>query len=100
MIVILREMRNRLRTLLGSMTPSKGQQPRPAAGQTRDDRASSVLELRKEVRGLQQEITDVISARERGDIGGGDTAHEERLASLRSRLAEKQADLAKFQARI
>jgi hypothetical protein len=103
MIVLFKELRNRVKRILDSrpsQTSPKGTQAPRSAGQARDDRASSVIELQKDVRALQQEITDLINARESGGIASGDPAHDARLASLRSRLTQKQADLAKFQARV
>jgi len=102
-ILLFKELRNRVKRALDtrpSQASTTGAHAQRSTGQARDDRASSITELQKEVRALQQEITDAIDARESGGIASGDPAHEERLASLRSRLTQKQADLAKFQARI
>ena len=95
MIVIARELRRWIMRIAGSRPAPRGKQDSRSAGEVRDDRASAVIELQKEVLALQQEITDLIEARDSGDTG-----HEERLASLRSRLTQKQADLARYQARV
>lgn len=99
MIVIARELRKWIMRIAGSRPAPRGKQDSRSAGEARDDRASAVIELQKEVRALQQDITDLIAARDSGTMGS-DTAHEAQLASLRSRLTEKQADLARYQARI
>lgn len=96
----LDEIRNRIKRIVASSPAPAEKQPQRSAEQARGDRAGSVIELRKEVRALQQEISDLTDAGESGGIASVDTAHEAKLASLQSRLAQKQAELAKFQARV
>jgi hypothetical protein len=87
-------------TSVGSnAAPNESRTPR-SPEQTRTDRASSVVELRKDVRTLQQEISDLIDAKERGDVATGSTGHAAQMAALQRRLAEKQTELAKYQARV
>ncbi len=100
MTAMLKELQNWVKRIAGLRPSPTGADTHRSAGQSRDDRASSVAALQKEVRALQQEITDLIETRDSGATPGGDPAHHERLTSLRSRLTQKQADLAKFQARI
>lgn len=89
----------RLTSAGSNAAPDESRTPR-SPEQTRTDRASSVVELRKEVRALQQEISDLIDAKERGDGTAGSTAHDSQMATLQRRLAEKQTALAKYQARV
>lgn len=100
MIVIAKALRTWIGRITGPRRSPTTADAQRSAGQARDDRASSVIELQKEVRALQQEITDLIETQERGGTPAGDPAHDARLASLRSRLTQKQADLAKLQARV
>jgi hypothetical protein len=100
MIVFARELRKWIGKIAATRPSPRGKQDLRSAGEVRDDRASSVIALQKEVRALQQDITNLIEAPERRGTGGTDTDHEAQLASLRSRLTQKQADLARFQARV
>lgn len=91
------DLRTRVASIFASRrTPSIEQNQRSAA-QAREDRASSVVELRRQVRQLQQDITDASDAAENGTAPSGT---EGRIAALRIQLEKKQAELATFQARI
>lgn len=87
-------------TSSSSSSAPKESRTHRSAEQTRNDRASSVVELRKDVRALQQEISDLIDAQESGGVTTGNSSHEAQMATLQRRLAEKQTELAKFQARV
>lgn len=92
----LSDVANRVKALFrSSSTPTIER-----AQQTREDRASAVLALRQEVRGLQQEITDLSQPEESGSVDTERPADTAQLASLQRRLEQKQAELAKYQARI
>jgi hypothetical protein len=94
--VKLSDVGNRVRALFGASAP-----PTIAGAQrAREDRASVVLALRKDVRGLQQEITDLSEAGENGGAADEHAADSARLALLQHRLEQKQAELAKYQARV
>ncbi len=98
--MILEKVRGWVKRIVASSPAQAEKQPQRSAAQVRDDRANSVIELRKEVRALQQDISDLIDAGESGGIPSEDPAYQARLASLQSRLAQKQTELAKFQARV
>jgi hypothetical protein len=96
----LKELQNWVKRFARS-SPSPGDnQTHRSAEQTRDDRTNSVVELRKDVRALQQEISDLVDAQERGGLATRNVSPEAQMASLQRRLAEKQSQLAKFQARV
>lgn len=90
----LSDVRNRVKTIFRSSPTIE------RAQQTREDRASAVLTLRQDVRGLQQEITDLSQPEERGSADTEQPADTAQLASLQRRLEQKQAELGKYQARI
>ncbi len=92
----LSDIRGWIKGIIGASPPRMIER----AQQTREDRASTVLALRKDVRGLQQEITDISHAAESGGVTTEQTADAARLASLHRRLEQKQAELARYQARI
>ena len=78
-------------------TPAHAQR---AAAQARHDRAEAVGALRREIRALQQGITDASEALDGGLAGAERAAQEGRLAALERELDQKQRELARFQARV
>lgn len=90
----LSDVRKRVKTLFRSSPTIE------RAQRTREDRADAVLALRQDVRGLQQEITDLSQPEESGSLTTEQPADTARLASLQRRLEQKQAELARYQARI
>lgn len=96
----LKNLQTWVKRFTGSSSEQNESRTSRSPEQTRTDRASSVVDLRKDVRALQQEISDLIDAKERGDVTTGNTAHEAQMATLQRRLAEKQTELAKYQARV
>lgn len=69
------------------------------AQEAREQRTRSMTTLQREVRRIQQEITDLSALQESG--AGGDTgANASRMETLQSDLARTQKELAKFQARV
>ena len=76
------------------------EQAERAAGRARQDRAGTIDDLRSEIRRLQQDVKDVTDALDGGPTGDGRAAHEGRLASLHSRLEQKQRELDRLQARV
>lgn len=70
------------------------------AEEARDNRASSMVTLQREVRQLQQEITDLSAAQDLDSTGDDARANESTMERLHRELAQKQKELAKFQARV
>lgn len=100
----LQKLLDRLKGFLQSKRPEtagRGQATQRTAQEARDQRTSSVTTLQREVRQLQQEITDLSARQDSSAAGGGDApANEARMETLQADLARKQADLAKYQARV
>ena len=90
----LSDVANRVKTIFGSSSTIE------RAQLAREDRASVVLTLRQDVRGLQQEITDLSRAGESTGDATETPTDTAQLASLQRRLGQKQAELARYQARI
>lgn len=97
---MLTELRNWVKRQFSSRTSTTVEQTRETAQEARQDRADAVISLQKEVRRIQQEITDLSDSLSNGHIPGDRKIGEGKLASLQRELEQKQRDLAKYQARI
>ncbi len=95
--MMLRELRDWAKRRFSPSEPPTREQGQAAAQDARESRARMVTGLQAEVRGLQQEITDLTG---NVDSGGGSDAHRADLALLEKKLEQKQKELAKFQGRI
>ncbi|HEV2127682.1 MAG TPA: hypothetical protein VGR22_03575 [Thermomicrobiales bacterium] len=90
------DMLQRVQRLFFGTKPASAKQAQAA----RVRRHEVMLALQQEVRQLQQEISD-LSDREGIDPDGGWSEDESpEMASLHRQLSRKQAELAKYQARI
>jgi hypothetical protein len=89
---MLDDIRNRVMRLFASNTPSTVDQERSA----RERRSDLVAGLQRDIRQLQQDISDLSD-----QIGDREIeASSRHMASLHQDLEEKQAELARYQARI
>ncbi len=94
---------DRVKRFLQSKRPSTTGRTQPiqqTSQEARDRRTSSVATLQQEVRQLQQEITDLSARQESGTAGGDTQANAALMETLQGDLAQKQRDLAKYQARV
>jgi hypothetical protein len=98
--VTLQNVLDRLKRYLRSGRPSTPERGRFTAEEARENRASSVTALQREVRRLQQEITDLNAVQESGTAAGDATANASRMTALQDELARKQRELATYQARV
>ena len=97
---MLRQLRDWVTSRFSPPDPPTREQAQATAQEARDDRAGLVTDLQAQVRSLQQEITDRTAVVD-GDPGGKDRLDDvARLVELEKELAEKQRELARFQARI
>ena len=96
---MFRTVRDWLERTFAPKTPSPREQGQRTTTTCRQDRAGTIVDLRTEVRRLQQEIKDVTDSLD-GLAGDARTAHEGRLASLHRELEQKQRELGGFQARV
>ena len=97
---MLRQLRDWANRRFSPPDPPTREQAQAAAQEARDDRAGLVTDLQAQVRSLQQEISDLTAAVD-GGAGGKDRLDDvARLVELEKALAQKQRDLARFQARI
>ncbi len=98
----LQELRTWVTRIFRSNAPQTAVQTEGFAQQARTDRAGSVVQLRTDIRQLQQEITDLgeNDTDPGGASGAGKKTYDARLASLHKQLELKQSELAKFQARV
>ena len=97
---MLRGLRNWFERTFSTKPPPTPEESQRAAETARHDRADSIIELRQEVRRLQQDIKDVSDSLDSGLTGDERTAHERRLASLQRELEQKQQELGTLQARV
>jgi hypothetical protein len=97
---MLRALRNWVARTFSPNRPPTPEQAQRAAAQLRQDRADAIGALRREIRALQQGIADVGVAPDGGLAGAERAARERRLAALERELGQKQAELAKLQARV
>jgi hypothetical protein len=97
---MLRGLRDWLHRTFAAKPPPTPEESRRAAEQARHDRAASIVELRREVRRLQQEIKDVSDLLDGGIAGHERAVHERRLAAFQQQLERTQADLDRLQARV
>ncbi len=89
---MLNDIRDRVRRLFGSSSPSQAERGDVA----RQHRADLVASLQRDIRQLQQDISDLSD-----QIGDSEAEGSSRqMASLHRDLEEKQAELARYQARI
>lgn len=96
----LKDLRTKVTAFFASGRPPTVEQGQRSAEQARDKRASAVNDLRTEVRRLQQEISDASDAAEREGGRGANADSDPRIVALHQRLEQKQAELARFQARV
>lgn len=95
---MLQNLRDRItRYLRSRRQPARGQF---TAEEARENRASSMATLQREVRQLQQEITDLGAAQDLDSTGANAGANAATMERLHRELADKQRELAKFQARV
>ncbi len=90
---------DRIERYLRSMRPLKAEQASLMAQEARERRASSVTTLQREVSEIQQQITDLSALQDNDTTDGDARANESRMAELQSNLAQKQRELANYQAR-
>jgi len=89
---MLDDIRNRVMRLFSSSSPSAADQGRTA----RQRRADLVASLQRDIRQLQQDISDLSE-----EIGDSELeASSRHMPSLHRDLEEKQAELARYPARI
>ncbi len=97
---MLRQLRDWATRRFSPPDPPTREQAQATAQAARDDRAELVTDLQGQVRRLQQDITDLTDVVDRGPDGTDRQGDVARLVELEKALAQKQRDLARFQARI
>jgi hypothetical protein len=97
---MLRGVRHWLERIYSKKPPPTREESQRAAETVRHDRAESILELRREVRRLQQAIKDVSDALDSGIAGHERAVHEGRLAAFQHELEQKQRELGGLQGRV
>ena len=97
---MLRGVRSWLERTFSKKPPPTREESQRAAETARQDRADSIVELRREVRRLQQDIKDISDTLDSGPTGDERTASERRLASLQRELEQKQRELGGLQGRV
>ncbi len=97
---MLRQLRDWANRRFSPPDPPTREQAQATAQEARDDRAGLVTDLQAQVRRLQQEITDLTAVVDRGSDGKDRQGDAARLVELEKALAQKQRELARFQARI
>ena len=97
---MLRAVRAWLDRTFAAKPPPTPEEARRAADQARSDRAETILDLRAEVRRLQQAIKDASDALDRGVADHERAIVAGRLAALGQQLEQKQAELGKLQGRV
>lgn len=94
------DMRDRVTNFIRSRTPQGPSQSQGSGQQARTRRASTVAALQVEVRRLQQEITDLSETEDVAASSDGSEVESDQMLLLHRQLEQKQAELARYQARI
>ncbi len=97
---MLQRLRDWAKRRFSPPAPPTREHAQEAAQEARDDRARLVIDLQAQVRSLQQDIANLTAVVESGAGGQERLDDVARLAELEKALAQKQRELARFQARI
>jgi hypothetical protein len=97
---MLEHFRSWAKARVVSMRRGTPQQIQHSARLKREARAHTVTDLQARVRLLQQQITDITAAVERGGESSSFDAERKTLVELEEQLATSQAELARYQGRI
>jgi hypothetical protein len=96
---MLNALRNWGKKYISTSRRPTGDQVGQTSQKSRDDRASMVNSIRDEITRLQHGISDLNDAM-KNDGASDASANQARMAKLHQQLAQKQQELAKYQARI